>query len=120
MEIKIPKTFQQTNPRWTKKIQNRETIGELQEVCMIDNKELNIRKFNCCIVGETLNLFDKGHMYGLEEEQLIAIHKGCKKCLEFSRRFDSVIAEYNLKGLEKKLKEFSKHIEKKHRELLND
>ena len=118
MKIKIPKTFQKTNPRWTKKIQDRETFSELQLPCIVDDKLLDIRRFNSCIVGEALNLFDKGPMFGLSEEYLIFKHKGCKQCLSFSRRFDSVISSRDTKGLEKKLKEFSEHIEKEHPELI--
>lgn len=128
MKLKIPKLIQLTTPRWVKKIGMRESLIELSEKCIVNGKQLDIKQFNCCIVGETLNLFNKNYVDFEEDppnsnlsdyQKEKKFHKGCADCVEFSREFHRIIVVApSEKYLEETLKDYAKHLKTNHKNII--
>jgi hypothetical protein len=137
MKIRIPALIKLTNPRWVEKIKSRNSFRELNEKCIVKGKELNISTFSCCVVGEALNLFDNDwKKFQSERDRLDRsesekeFHKGCQECVEFSYIFLSIIVsnshivkdhEYEsvaIKMMERRFREFEKHLKDKHPEVI--
>ena len=133
MKIKIPKEFQIIAPRWTKNILTR-TPSRLVKPCIIDGKKLNIGRYECCIVGEALDLEEKHGSYKkfsskakYDDDKLrwrslseIDYHNGCDICVMFSKILYTIICsdtDYKEK-LEDTLEEFTSHIKSKHKGIL--
>lgn len=130
MEIKIPETIRLTNPLWTEKILKRTSFKSLLKPCVIKDTMLDINNFRCCIVGETLNLFDKdycnfrdrnvGLTYGEINKKY---HNGCSKCAKFSLSFQEIIENQALannigKQFEICLTLYATHLEKNHKRII--
>ena len=136
MKIKIPKVMRACAPKWTKKIQKRETWEELGETCKIDGTTLSIGMYNCCIVGEALGLqrkfgvfdnFEKRRLkeLGMSAEAVGATqitneyHLGCDTCRAFSHGFQTVI-DWNKDSeeFEVKLQRYAEHLKTYHNKLV--
>lgn len=135
MKIKIPDTLRITNPRWVKKLETRKTWDEINEVCKIDGKTLAIGDYQCCIVGEALNLFDvdyrdfrvnyKKDRTG-DQDADNAFHRGCRECMEWSMSLFNEIEgadkyyDVNVESLEVKLEKFAEHLEDDHPDIIEE
>lgn len=123
MQIKIPHIIRKTNPRWTKKLEERETWVEIRKGCVVDGKVLNIARFECCIVGEALNILDKPYNWNSEVDNYdLYFNGGCQTCLDTSLRLNEIINglddDSNLDNFERRLEDFANHLEEKHQNLI--
>ena len=119
MKIKIPEIMQVLAPKWTKKILKRKTFVQLGRECTVDGEKLDIGEYECCIVGESLNFFDKSFMdfeqnHGYKNVEVL-YHNNCKACTSYSHLFQSAIKHEQSKyDLEVFLEKFANHVKDKH------
>ena len=118
MKIKIPEIMQVLAPKWTKKIIKRKTFEQLGRECTVDGRKLDIGEYECCIVGESLNLFGKNfeqfeasHDYRNVE---VLYHNNCIRCTSYSHLFQDSIRAQSRPRLEELLWDFANHIKSNH------
>lgn len=130
MKIKIPDILRITNPLWVEKLLTRETWDEVNDTCYINGKKLNIGSYECCVVGEALNLFDVDYDEFCEEYGDVALedignkyHRGCEDCSRLSMTIYNKISSMRFNKddvlrVEVVLEEFAKHLEKLHPDII--
>ena len=146
MKIEIPKIIQKVAPRWTEKLTTR-TRKQIAKPCIVNGTRLDISHYECCIVGETLDLIELDMpTWWRMKVNLTNAHDGCRTCVKFSKEFNEIIADLKRPRnerlsffaktisdevykasvdsdrwrLETRLEDYAKHLERspRHRELL--
>lgn len=117
MKLKIPEIIQTVAPLWTKKLKKRRTFETLKKGCKIDGIYLNIGHYDCCVVGESLDLKKRFGDYVVDSD-VTAYHGGCIQCHSFSQQLHYTILGARKKDLESELEWFADHLKKKHRSIV--
>lgn len=117
MKIKIPPIIQTVAPLWTEKMNKRKTFDELRQECIIRGVHLNIRKYECCIVGEALDLKKRFGGWNMGSN-VLKYHNGCNWCHAFSQELHSDIIGGRQISLEVDLERFANHLKKNHRSII--
>jgi len=113
LKIKIPETIQTVAPLWTEKLKKRRTFDTLKKGCKIKGVYLNIGHYDCCIVGEALDLKKRFGEWNVNGD-VTKYHNGCKICHGFSQIIHYKILGAEKKDLESELEWFADHLKKKH------
>ena len=106
LKLNIPPIIQTCAPLWTEKLNKRRTFKKLREGCRIKGTFLHIGQYDCCIVGEALDLKKRFGDYEMETNTL--------KYHSFSQQLHYIILEARKNDLESELKWFAEHLQKRH------
>lgn len=79
-------TFAQLVPKWSKKL--RKGFSNAKRICKVDGQELNLERFDKCIVGEAYN-FQKGDEPSTYD--VVDTDGYCFRCKSFAYEFDQSI-----------------------------
>ncbi len=113
--MQVAEGLEKIIPKWTQKIQKRETFEELQAPCKIDGQILSINNYRCCMVGEA-------HQFNAEydsQEDRSGRFVECVECARFSMEFFHIIKNegYTEKEFILAQQEFIDHWNEEHAEV---
>lgn len=98
-------------PRWAQLLREK----GMERYGYMAGKELDIGKWNYCIVGEA---------YGFRSQDELTLspnqYDGCGICLGFANEFDNLFLQDDPLGLQQNIVRFMKHIDEKHPHLIKE
>lgn len=90
--MKVPKCLIKIAPRWSKRIAEASSLGELYAQRSVDGKRLDIDVSQCCIVGEAHGLRAKELAHDTYDPNKVyygVVPTRCTDCETFARQFST-------------------------------